>query len=194
MDYQYPYATGDLLEERNTYTYTPFLGKDFIEGWLTARKSVLKNLPDPAPAPRQSDRGRQESVKENGLVSSKRLLEYLLSAYLADERTEDAEQWLAWIIQRFEVTKRLYAYYHPTGKAVTESGYRDLEFYLVFGEVLAVAYRVDEKLPLLNAFLKSLDTLCALHQTLSAEQKSRLSRLIGCEWEFIEALTANEKV
>ncbi len=44
MACDYPYARGDLLHERNTYYYTPYHGRQFLDAWRAARNDVLANL------------------------------------------------------------------------------------------------------------------------------------------------------
>jgi methionyl-tRNA formyltransferase len=36
----YPYASGDLLEKRNTYFYTPYAGADFLLAWRLQREAA----------------------------------------------------------------------------------------------------------------------------------------------------------
>ena len=43
----YPYASGPILEEPNTYFYTPYGGSHFLKAWHQARYNVLGELPSP---------------------------------------------------------------------------------------------------------------------------------------------------
>ena len=54
MKPSYPYAVGDRLEDRNTYFYTPFCGREFLTAWRRHREDARRSLvpsQDAAPAP-----------------------------------------------------------------------------------------------------------------------------------------------
>ena len=55
MNQEYPYAQGDPLEQRNDYTYAPFLGQAFMDAWRQARQQALDELPAPGSAPTAID-------------------------------------------------------------------------------------------------------------------------------------------
>ena len=38
----YTFATGDLLDQPNTYFYSAFVGVDFITAWIDSRNACLK--------------------------------------------------------------------------------------------------------------------------------------------------------
>ena len=41
----YPYASGDLLEDRHTYFYSEYAGRPFLDSWRTQRGGLLEKLP-----------------------------------------------------------------------------------------------------------------------------------------------------
>ena len=45
----YPFANGDLIETPNTYFYSEYYGRGFIEAWRQSRAGVLAKLPAPSP-------------------------------------------------------------------------------------------------------------------------------------------------
>lgn len=69
--------------------------------------------------------------------------------------------WLDRLIQRFEVTKKLYTVYLP-GFRKGEGAYDDLSVYRCFALALVLAYRQSHNLKQLNALLKVNDLLISL--------------------------------
>ena len=99
-----------------------------------------------------------------------------------------------WLIQRFEVTKRLYGAYIESGKPLKAGDFQELELYVRFGELLAAAYELEPKLPYVNALLKCVDSLCALSSRLDSYQQGRLSRLIDFERTIVSGLAESQSV
>lgn len=174
----YPYSRGDLLEQRNTYFYSPFGGETFLSAWRTERESALGGLPPARPAPQACE----------GRAPTDRLLERLYRAFSEGRQGLDEERLLDRLIQRFEVSKRVHAEYNADFRPVDPEDYRDLGRYLRFAEVLDAAFGLAGGLPRLNAMLKCLDTLTALCSRFDADAAGRLARLIGCERDHVAAL------
>ena len=186
----YPYASGNLLVSRNTYFYSAYGGHAFLDGWMAQRGGVLAALPSAArEAP--ASLGPAEAPGAEGAETA-RLLEYLLRALGASRGSipEDVAAWLARMIQRFEVTKRIHDAYGPDFRARDREAYRAIRLYLRFAEVVEDAYRCGGSLPCLNALLKCLDTLSALHFELDAGEAARLARLILAERRHVADLAA----
>lgn len=180
-DFVYPYASGDLLENRNTYFYSEYLGERFMAAWRRQRAEAMARLegseaagqPDPQP----------ESPTD-------RLLETLLTDFTAAKASEQSRAQLDALLQRFEVTKRLHGEYNAGFRPADLADYRKMERYVRFGEVLDAAYGVTASLPYLNALMKCLDTLTALHLRLDAHQRKRVILLIGREAWYYERLAS----
>lgn len=180
----YPYARGDLLEQRNTYFYSPFGGEAFLAAWRAERESALDDLPPASPAP-DAD---ADADADMGGAPTDRLLERLYRAF-SEGRHGRVEEWLlARLIQRFEVSKRVHAEYSAEFRPVDPEDYRDLGRYLRFAEVLDAAFARAGGLPRLNAMLKCLDTLAALRGRLGTAAAGRLAWLIGREREHVAGL------
>lgn len=184
----YPYDHGDNLVDRHSYTYAPYQGERFLEAWKQAREVLLsvttpinKALPPVA---------TMLPVDEN--VNTAYLLEALFHQLIESDRdrqTDNFQYWLNWVIQRFEVSKRLYADYDLQGERAKPQGtFRDLSLYVRLSEILAVAYRDLNKVPALNALIKCLDTLYSVKDDLSFEQRQRVARVAHLERDFIYRL------
>ena len=177
----YPYAKGDRLEERNSYFYTPFEGKNFIRAWEQNRAPLLALEPPTAPTPADISGNTWEH-------DAKKLLEHLMATVTKDQSLLDK------LLQRFEVTKRIYTTYNSNLRPMKPEEYHDLELYLRWAEVLETAYSHTEKLPYLNALLKVLDTLISQDEKLTTATLSRLAWLLEREKKHVKTLAASLEV
>lgn len=173
----YIYSRGNLIDERNTYFYTPYLGLPFIDAWRRERGMSLKKL-GPSCEPPQPEKVRDDD--NSGFA--------LLERFFADIISANFDNKLSLLIQRFEVGKRIYKNYDMNLRPIDRSECHDLSLYLRFAEILDEAYASSEKLNYLNPFLKVLDTLIAFQCDLVGNQGGRLSRLIERELQYINKL------
>lgn len=176
MSTSYDYASGDLLDKRNSYTYTVYGGEAFLAAWRASRDEALASLPEPAP-----------SIPEGaGTSRTDRLIEEILSQLDSDAATPALEP----LLQRFEVTKRIHASYDEAWKPEDRKDFRDLARYVRFAEMLERAHEQRGDLRFLNALLKCLDTLVAFAAELDREQAARLARLLRAERSHVDRLEA----
>lgn len=173
----YDYAFGDLLENRNSYFYTKFHGDVFLTAWRDKREAVLREKNDPS-CP----------IKDDGNTPIDNLLTQLRFDLTSDKIPSKTLQLLNRLVQRFEVTKRLHDEYNENWRPIDPQKYHGLERYVLFAEVLDLAYISTSALPYLNALLKCMDTLIALHNRMGSLQKTRICNLITCERRHIENL------
>ena len=171
----YSYGTGNRLEARNTYFYSPFFGRDLFACWKLQRDGAFLKAGNSSSCPSEEKPSGQLMAR---LVSG-------LSRGIAG-----SAEWLLIdkLLQRFEVTKRLHGEYNSNWRPVDPADYHDMENYLRFAELMDLAYQSSDKLQYLNAFLKSLDTLTALVDRLDAQQLNRLKQLTGSERDYVENL------
>ncbi|MFT3733889.1 MAG: hypothetical protein QM776_02485 [Rhodocyclaceae bacterium] len=171
----YAYASGDLLEERNTYFYSVFQGAGFLDAWRAQRDAALS-----APCLNHDDVSPDTSP-------TAALLEALWTTLQAGPDPQACAT-LAHLLQRFEVSKRVHGAYGPNWRPLDPADYLRLDRYLRLAELLDLAWSRDTALPWLNGLLKLLDTLTALQGRLSAPQQQRLRRLIANEGAHVTAL------
>jgi hypothetical protein len=96
-------------------------------------------------------------------VDTRALLESLIAAELREEHAELACVWLDRLIQRFEVTKKIYEAYQP-GFRKGESSNHSIILYWQMALVLSLSYARTQHLKYLNTLLKVCDLLCSLPQ------------------------------
>ena len=188
----YTYATGDLLEERNSYTYTSYHGDLFFADWREDRAQVLQRLAEPSEPPEPVGKVVLAIVLEAGTLCTADMLESLMGCLLRQETGDLVHDTLARLVGRFEVAKRVHSHYLPRWRAAPEANYHDLALYLRYAEVMELAYSLTGKVVYLNVLLKVLDTLAARAADLPAEQSGRLARLLGCEQNHIDQLLGSD--
>ena len=93
-------------------------------------------------------------------IETTKLLDGLLYAYLY-EGIPSKEIWLARLIQRFEVTKKLKEYYMP-GFRQSEGSSKEIRLYQLFSIILAFAHYQTENLQYLSTLLKVNDLMLSL--------------------------------
>ncbi|MAH84048.1 MAG: hypothetical protein CBB68_06740 [Rhodospirillaceae bacterium TMED8] len=186
MSLEYPYAHGPLLDDRQTYFYSDYQGLTFLKAWKNDRQTARISI---APAPAPNPMVRELPIPGANVVTAN-LLEAILTVVLRESELSNAAQfWLAQLIKKFEVTKRVHSGYDSTFKAIDREDHKNLELYLRLAEVLECAVNTNLALSSLNCMLKVMDTLCALRQGLSEVQRARLSRLVDSERQFVNIIT-----
>ena len=193
----YPYATGDLLKECNTYFYTKYEGFPFLQAWQENRHDIIDGWGDEVVLPQKtikSDINEMVQGVEHGVeIKTFELFEALYDSLLNNDiATHDKTfKLINIIVRRFEVTKRIHKTYTNEFKALDKEEYRDLELYVRASEIFEASYSITRNLTYLNVLLKCNDTLCAMEKKLDSKSKSRLARLLIKErshvWELSES-------
>lgn len=165
MDGSYPYANGNLLDTPNTYFYTPYEGKDFLDAFRKQRMHVHSQLGGEAAPPKNSVHATGDTLDVAGLLEA------------------------GYGTMKKEAIDRLMKKYGPSLRTL-----KNLTLYLRAAEVFEQAYTQFGELPYINILLKLQDTLCAHHNELKSEEKKRLGRLISRELLHIESLAKKNGV
>lgn len=171
-DDRYPYAQGPLLEQPNSYFYTRYHGEAFLDAWQQSR--TLVSMPDNLSRPSADIDHISAEGKD---IVTRNLLHDLL------DRQAEQTYWWPRLVKKFEVKKRLFAAYQsePPHRPLTESGYEDLDIYLLFAEWLIISYQQQAKLQLLNTLLKVMDTLISQQNQMYSRQLTNLAWLLEQE-------------
>ncbi len=193
----YPYATGDLLEEHNTYFYTKYEGFAFLRAWQENRQDIIDGWGDEVVLPQKTIKsdindmvqGVEHSVEINTLDLFGALYDSLLNNDIAMH--DKVFKLINIVVRKSEVTKRLHKTYTNEFKALDKEDYRGLELYVRASEIFEASYSITRNLTYLNVLLKCNDTLCAMEKKLDSKSKSRLARLLIKErshvWELSES-------
>lgn len=187
----YNYASGNLLEERNTYKYAAYHGDAFFADWRETRARVLQQLPGPEQAPIPQTVRSLPLILEGDIYGTAELLESLMSCLLRGEINGLVGDVLAHLVGRFEVSKRVHTQYLARWRAAPEADYHDMGLYVRYAEIMELAYSVTDKLEHLNVLLKVLDTLSSQVSSLSLNESCRFSRLLDREQVHVNHLLSS---
>jgi methionyl-tRNA formyltransferase len=176
----YPYAQGDLLERRHTYFYSPYGGRDFVAAWSRSRTSAARELAEARGGHPEGSGGSAAACELFGRL--RRALRH------GDEKQEDVAGQIARLVQRFEVSKRVYSSYDAGLRPRNAADYRALAPYVEFAELLEATYQARQQIQALNALLKCLDILVAHRAQLEPALRERVVRLIEREAEHVAAI------
>lgn len=178
MTASYPYGEGDLLSQPHTYFYSAFGGRAFLDAWRAQRLALAAWFDASATSPQPGSVDTDEACR-------------LFAATATDfdrGQRDDALPVVARLVQRFEVSKRVYGSYDLAMRPVDREDYRVLPRYVVFGELLERAYRASRYLPCLNALLKLNDILAAHRDAVPTGWRSTAARLQRAELQHVTAL------
>ena len=182
----YPYSNGDKLKNRNTYFYSLYAGEGFLDSFYSTRLKVKDELGE-AKCPAYSVDREYQGITDKG-VNTEILLQSLTGMIHANCMNLEGWGLVAKLIQRFEVSKRLFPEYGLNWRAVNSSDYFQYDLYLLFAFLMEAAYSCRAGLTELNVLLKVMDSLISIRQLLNADQKAYLVWLINRELEFVREL------
>lgn len=183
----YPFASGPLLEQPNTYQYADCSGEDFLGAWRGSRCAAAVALGPAVPPEAPGSLGRAEPLAAAPARATAVLLD-TLRRELVGENRKGALVSLDRLVQRFEVSKRVFGHYDDAYRAVDKSDYGQLGLYVAFGLLLEEAYRDTGCLTYLNGLLKLLDTLCACSLLVPMPLRGTVAWLIDREAGHVAAL------
>lgn len=176
----YSYTDRDLLEHREHYFYSALQGSGFADTYREARDGVLATLPDDAVPPALTRDAPYPDADATEIVT-----DTLLDALEA--RVEAA--WLDRLVQRFEVTKRLYASYDGRMRA-PQGSCTALAPYARLACLLATDIEASGSLKNLSTLLKLNDLLCSQPPAQRDTVAGMLRRSLHAERGAIDALAS----
>ncbi len=215
---KYHYTSDNWLDTPVTYAYAEFGGGEFLAAYIHDRRHAVARIGQALqdlPAAEMAQLLRRElmsqsSGQQNGssdgaaklnalqieqAIDTAQLLSCLVRAQLADAREPAVTPWLDRLVQRFEVTKKLYARYEP-GFRKGEGDAGRVAPYLMLALVLCLRYHADGQLKYLNTMLKLTDLLCSLPAASYAPENLavRFGLLIGAEVGAVRALASRKSI
>lgn len=204
----YPYTAENRLDTPHAYMYSAYGGVDFLVAYFSDRRVRLaKHLRGVSRLPRGKLMDalnaaardlaapvRPEAFSPDGTTLLQPLLAALLGVLAAGEFMA-AQTWLGRIIQRFEVSKKLYAAYTP-GFRKGEGDVQEPARYVELALCLSLAYALSGKLQYLSTLLKLVDLLLSLdpHMLRPACSSERLALLVAVELDAVATLAEKQRV
>lgn len=126
------------------------------------------------------------------VVNTQELLNGLLACQLTGVHEVKTKEWLDRLVQRFEVSKKLYESY-PPGFRKGSGSTKIVSLYWLFGLSLCLYYITTGSIKYLSTQLKISDLLCSLPDAQLTDQISSqgMLMLLVTEIQFIKLLTRN---
>ena len=209
----YEYTSVNRLQNPHAYMYTPFGGKDFIQAYfqdrdfhnrrfdlLTAQQKLtstdsylykssrylLEENKHSVPLPFMSS---VMSFVDSEEIITEKILFSLLGAQFSGESHDTLKKIIDALVQRFEVTKKLFYKYHTLdlrqGKGESQNAY----IYWLFSLVLTLYFHGTKNVKYLSTILKVNDLLCSLeNQYLAKIPIQGLKLVLSKEVESISML------
>lgn len=192
----YYYSFGDRLnDERNSYFYTAYHGREFFDFWQASRKIPITLKRDNLPASLFSQSNIEEGVVTAALASvegilADELFDYLYKSMNTKGFTPSVSGHLKKLVKRFEVTKRVYSRYQGNKyQAVEKTAFKALGLYLKLAFLFSEAYNLTRSLSYLNAMLKIVDTIYSQIYILDDSYFSYLDELMAKEIKYVFELS-----
>ncbi len=157
IDKNYPYSANNRLKHPEKYEYTKYKGSLFFDAYEKNRMDAVAEI---------ENYGNNLSfiVGEWG-NNAHGTTKLLLDMYL-NTKNGSIQEGLLKLIQRFEVSKKIYDNYEQQLWKRTSETYSDIKNYLIFGLILICAYDVTknngQKLIFFNSLLKLNDLLISI--------------------------------
>jgi len=204
----YPYAAENRLDVPHAYMYAPYGGQDFLAAYADDRRVRLARHLQGTDCPPPGGLKDALAAAARALAGPRRLdtfspadatpLKPLLAALLGVLANGDhaaAQPWLVRVIQRFEVSKKLYAGY-ASGFRKGEGEARDPARYVELALCLALAHALSGQLQYLSTLLKLNDLLLSLDADVlrPAYPPEHLALLVAAELDAVAALAAAQGV
>ncbi len=199
----YKYTNNDLLTLKEKYEYTIFEGEGFLSAYVKSRENLIHSLERKVehlhyyyPAENLKHhlfRGKsifnkyflekELSIRDPDSEGNIEIKSLILNWIKISENNALDETWLAEVLtllQRFEVSKRLYEYYSP--KEIRKSGNikESLDVYILFGilliKLITKISNIERKLILFNSLLKVGDIVVSSSDRLTTPCEFYLSK------------------
>ena len=184
----YGYAQSDSLQSDNlecpqTYRYTEYGGKPFLQAWQQHRASIKAGI---TARPLQlttlvSKHLESEAKSDCTIFALASLAELCHLVGLPRSSPSAIAVALKPWVKTFEIRKRIYRAYNLDMKPRVDEGYRQYECYLLFAFLMERAWSRVEAFPYLNSFLKVMDTLASVKRDLTSEEQSLFVSLLDRE-------------
>ena len=186
---KYKYINGNAPNVKINYSYSKYLGLQFLDYWKTSRKENLKEF-DKANLDilikKVDSRFVLEGFNSSGEIFSKWLknMDLLNLDFLKDVNL---------LIKRFEVTRKIFNEYNDLMRPNNKKNYLYINNYSLFGIVLGLLFSETKKYQYLNAHIKLNDILLGW-DTYNLNEDSLMFRAYSLDLEYNNIIqTLNKK-
>ena len=214
----YEYTEVNRLKKPHNYMYTPYFGVEFVQSYFDDRSNKIEKFK--ARKDKQDigtidayfctastlklEKGQKllpinfKDIVENiasfnlkNKIVTEKLLTSLLVSQLNNENEKLIKEWLDRLVQRFEVTKKIYEIYLVGFRK--GRGSKDMvRLYWIFALLLALYFSETKNIKYLNTLLKVNDLLCSLGDDLIRKIPIQgLELVLSVETEAVQLLAKN---
>jgi hypothetical protein len=152
---KYKYINGDAPNVKINYSYSKYLGLEFIDYWKTSRIENLKEFDK-----ENLDiiiKNIDSRVLQEGFIFSKELFSKWIKSI--DLSNLDFIKDVNLLVKRFEVTRKIYNEYNDLMRPNNKKDYLQMDNYSLYGIVLGLLFSETKKYQYLNAHIKLNDVL-----------------------------------
>ena len=174
---KYKYIDGNVPKVKINYSYSKYLGLDFIEFWKFSREEYLKDF--------NLERLRALIGESISVDNSKDfvLSKNLFSSWIYNIDPKEIMVDVNLLVKRFEVTKKIYDDYNVLMRPSNKDNYLNFENYCLFGITLGLLFSKTKNYQYLNALLKLNDILLGWN-TFNLNEDSLLLRSYSLDLEY----------
>ena len=171
---EYQYSKESLLENPQTYQFTKFEGKEFLQRYVNSRKKIILKLGSSrysdADIEKVIEQEQNDSRKKNNttIFELRRILLHIINNNKDTKINAKFEMYL----KKFEINKRLYDKYDDNEKNSTR--YDIIENYILLSVISILKFKKTENLKFLNTALKLNDTICSEFRNMIKEDYNKL--------------------
>lgn len=176
---RYKYCDGDLLDTPNKYQYTHYEGEQFLRAYRESRENAIGSLKSGRRNLTLCDVLKFYAItitkKESNVILTREYLQGELTdivggAWQAKERLDT----FLTLVQRFEVSKKVYVHYRSLNFKKIDNDYTDLVNFILFHVLLSeVCSLVDKQFSIIctNSLLKVGDILISIKDKLVGHEE-----------------------
>jgi len=213
----YEYTSTDRLISPHKYMYTKYLGSDFLECYINDRLEFLKyfsslnssnkackidvalcNLANEFINNKSESLNLTleniDSLKSVTEIDTYKLIKYLIHNLVSKTNNHHHKEWIDFLLQRFEVTKKIYEGYHKDKLRVGLGKNNLVNLYWVFSVLLVLIYYQTANLKYLSTILKVNDLICSLDEShLALVPKNGMDLVLLNEIDFVKQISGKLK-
>lgn len=212
----YEYTDTNRLRKPHKYMYTPYHGGAFINSYLSDRDGDIRRFESQASTEElvgierylcessvlfldqnchSLAYGSSKSISyfdKKDRVTTEELLLSLLGSQLSNTQDESLKYWVDFLVQRFEVTKKLYEIYHSNNLRKGGGEAESVRLYWLFSLLLTLFYSATNNIKYLSTTLKINDLICSLDDDLLKNiPKQGILLVLSNEVDSINLLFSN---
>jgi len=195
----YKYTDKNLLDNPESYFYSKFDGKLFLESFFIKRNEKLLEFRDLVGYDYNLEDLKTEiisKIKHNNNFQKSNLnfntFNFLFKK-LDEKKIDESDLIFNRIIQKFEISKKINDLYSLDGLKPIGNN-KNIEIYILFGICLIQFYQFTKKLKYLNSILKLSDILCSIQNDKSLLFSLGSVFIIEKELYFIENLLNQNQI